>query len=58
MTFSGHELDELTSSDLSEVSGGVGATEAARAGETCKTPTPPTPVPMPYPIEGWGSRQS
>src|SRR6266702_3424269 len=49
MAYGGCELGELNSFELSEVSGGVMATEAIRLGDRCKNPPPPAPVPMPYP---------
>ena len=54
MDYGERELSELTSSELSEVSGGVMATVAVRLGDPCKDPPPPTPVPLPYPCQRSG----
>ena len=51
MAYGARELSELNSSELSEVSGGVIATEAVRLGDPCKDPPPPTPIPLPYPCQ-------
>ena len=54
MSYGGRELSELNSSELSEVSGGVMATEVIRLRDPCTDPPPPTPIPMPYPCQRSG----